>query len=115
MEAVLEKEFSLSYRSEALSILLSLYSPSLLHSQSPHFHSLVRLLVTLGDPNFALPALMSLVTTEVPLAYQLAFDIVAGGSKTFLKKLRRILPVGQEVCSRLYVMSTIHQSYIERN
>lgn len=95
MDAVLDTNFSLSYRNRVLNFLLPLFPP--LESRSPHAHGVTRLLVTLSSVELTVPLLTSLVPKESLLAYQLAFDLVEGGSQDFLEALRTELPEGDAV------------------
>ena len=79
MDAVLETNFSLSYRNEVLNFLLPLFPP--LEPKAPHVHAVTRLLVTLSDANLTVPMLAALVPKHKLLAYQLAFDLVEGGGQ----------------------------------
>jgi 26S proteasome regulatory subunit N2 len=97
MEAVIDTGFSLSYRDKILHFLLPLYPRPSSGDGSPHIHALTRLLITLSDPTLTIPLLTSLVPHEKLLAYQLAFDLVEGGSQDFLEALRANLPEGDEV------------------
>ena len=91
----MEADFSLAYRDEVLRFLLPLLPP--LEPHSSHVHSVIRLLVTLGDPAVTIPILDDLVPQNALLAYQLAFDLVEGGAQDYLEKLRNDLPEGTEV------------------
>lgn len=95
MDAVLETNFSLSYRNQVLNFLLPLFPP--LEPKAPHVHAVTRLLVTLSDANLTIPLLTALVPKETLLAYQLAFDLVEGGGQDFLEAIRTQLPEGDEV------------------
>lgn len=95
MDAVLETNFSLSFRNQVLNFLLPLFPP--LESKAPHVHAVTRLLVTLSDANLTIPLLTALVPKETLLAYQLAFDLVEGGGQDFLEAIRTQLPEGDEV------------------
>lgn len=95
MEAVLDTNFSLSYRDEVLYFLYHLFPP--LESKSSHVHALTRLLVTLSSVALTVPLLVSLVPKEKLLAYQLAFDLVEGGAQDFLEGVRNDLPEGEGV------------------
>jgi 26S proteasome regulatory subunit N2 len=63
---------------------------------SPHVHALTRLLVTLSDPSLSISLL---VLNEELLAYQIAFDLVEGGSQDFLETVQSELLEGDEVSS----------------
>ena len=102
MEGVLDTGFSLSYRDQVLRFLFSLFPATTTGDSSPHVHSLTRLLVTLSDPELTIPFLTSLVTNEPLLAYQIAFDLVEGGSQDYLENLRTSLPEGDEVSYSSY-------------
>lgn len=95
LEAVLEIDFSLQYRDEVLRFLLPLLPP--LQPHTPYIHSVTRLLVTLRDSALTVPILVGLVPRESMLAYQIAFDLVEGGSQDFLEKIKNDLPDGDEV------------------
>lgn len=97
MEGVLDTGFSLSYRDQVLRFLFPLFPQLTTGDGSPHVHALTRLLVTLSDPSLTIPLLTSLVVREQLLAYQLAFDLVEGGSQDFLETIRADLPEGDEV------------------
>lgn len=97
MEGVLDTGFSLSYRDQVLRFLFPLFPQPTTGDGSPHVHALTRLLVTLSDPTLTIPLLTSLVAREQLLAYQLAFDLVEGGSQDFLETIRADLPEGDEV------------------
>lgn len=95
MDAVLETNFSLSYRNQVLNFLLPLFPP--LEPKAPHVHTVTRLLVTLSDATLTIPLLTALVPKETLLAYELAFDLVEGGGQDFLEAIRTQLPEGEEV------------------
>lgn len=99
MEAVLDTNFSLSFRDEVLRFLYPLFPP--LESKCSHIHAVTRLLVTLSSVSLALPLFTSLVPKDTLLAFQLAFDLVEGGSQDFLESLRTELPEGDGVCCLL--------------
>lgn len=99
MEAVLDTGFSLSYRDQVLKALLPLFPPPSHDANSPHVHSLTRLLVTLSDPSLTIPLLTSLIPDHELLAYQFAFDLAEGGAQDFLEAVRNGLPAGEGVCS----------------
>ena len=105
MEAALEADFSLAYRDEVLRFLLPLIPP--LEPHSAHIHSVIRLLVTLGDSSVTIPIIDDLVPRNALLAYQLAFDLVEGGAQDYLERLRNDLPEGDEV-SRCFALAVIH-------
>jgi 26S proteasome regulatory subunit N2 len=98
MEAVLDNHFPLSYREQVLNFLYPLFPSPTIDSKSPYIHSLTRLLVTLSNPALTVSLLVSLVSREKLIAYQLAFDLVEGGAQDFLESIRNDLPVGDEVC-----------------
>jgi 26S proteasome regulatory subunit N2 len=92
MEAVVDSNFSLSYRDEVLH-----FPSATANTKSLHVHALTRLLVTLSDPSLTLPLLTSLVPKHKLLAFQFAFDLVEGGAQDFLESLRSDLPEGEGV------------------
>lgn len=94
MEAVIDTQFSLSYRDLVLQFLYPLFPP--LENHSPHIHALTRLLVALSSSETTVPLLVSLVPNKKLLAYQLAFDLVEGGSQDFLEAIRNELPQGDD-------------------
>lgn len=94
MEAVIDTQFSLSYRDLVLQFLYPLFPPP--ENRSPHIHALTRLLVALSSSATTLPLLVSLVPSEKSLAYQFAFDLVEGGSQDFLEAIRSELPEGDD-------------------
>jgi 26S proteasome regulatory subunit N2 len=96
MEAVVDTNFSLSYRNHVLNFLLPLFPP--IEARSSHIHAVTRLLVSLSDASLTVPYLVALVPKEKLLSYQLAFDLVEGGSQDFLEAIRSELPEGDEVC-----------------
>ena len=100
MDSVLDMNFSLSYRDEVLNFLLPLFPP--LESRASHVYAVTRLLVTLSEPSLTVPMLTKLVPTEKLLAFQLAFDLVEGGSQEFLENLRNELPEGNIVCNLFF-------------
>ncbi|CAA7258713.1 unnamed protein product [Cyclocybe aegerita] len=102
MEGVLNTGFSLSYRDEVLRFLFPLFPRPTTGDGSPHVHALTRLLVTLSDISLTIPLLTTLVVSEELLAYQLAFDLVEGGSQDFLETLRTQLPQGDEKSQPVY-------------
>lgn len=70
-----------------------------LTAQAPHIHSLTRLHVTLSLPSLTIPLLTSLVDEglkgkkeQFSIAYQIAFDLVEGGTQDFLEAVRSGLP-----------------------
>ena len=81
--SVLDPGFSLNYRDQVLHKLLPLFSSPTTESKSLHVHALTRLLVTLSDISLTVLLLTSLVPHEKLLAYQLAFDLVEGGTQDF--------------------------------
>jgi 26S proteasome regulatory subunit N2 len=97
MDAILDNDFSLSYRHQVLHFLFPLFPRPTTDNQSIHVHSLTRLLVTLSDPSLTSSFLISLVPQEKLLAYQFAFDLVEGGAQDFLETVRTELPEGDEV------------------
>ncbi|KAI0067808.1 26S proteasome regulatory complex non-ATPase subcomplex Rpn2/Psmd1 subunit [Artomyces pyxidatus] len=104
MEAVLDNNFSLSYRDQVLNSLFPLFPSPTADSKSPHIHSLTRLLVTLSSPALTVPLLVSLVPGEKLLAYQLAFDLVEGGAQDFLEAVRTKLPEGDQDAKPIFDM-----------
>ncbi|KAJ2927156.1 hypothetical protein H1R20_g9903, partial [Candolleomyces eurysporus] len=102
MEGVLDTGFSLSYRDQVLRFLFPLFPTPTTGDSSPHVHSLTRLLVTLSDPELTIPFLTSLVINEPLLAYQIAFDLVEGGSQDYLENVRTSLPEGDEQTKPTY-------------
>lgn len=101
MEAVLDTGFPLSYRDQVLNFLFPLFPQPKAGDGSPHVHALTRLLVTLSSPSLTVPLLTSLVPKEKLLAYQFAFDLVAGGAQDFLESVRSELPEGDAVSAIL--------------
>ena len=97
MEAVLDTGFSLLYRDQVLKALLPLFPPPSNDTNSPHVHSLTRLLVILSSPALTIPLLTSLVPEHKLLAYQFAFDLAEGGAQDFLEGVRNDLPKGSGV------------------
>jgi 26S proteasome regulatory subunit N2 len=118
MEAVIDTQFSLSYRDLVLQFLYPLFPPP--ENRSPHIHALTRLLVALSSSATTVPLLVSLVPNEKSLAYQFAFDLVEGGSQDFLEAIRTELPEGEdevrtdEVRAQLMVLTdfTGEQGYL---
>ena len=100
MEAVVDTNFSLSYRNQVLHFLLPLFPR--LEARSTHIHSVTRLLVTLSDAAETVKFLLALVPKEFLLAYQLAFDLVEGGSQDFLETIRTELPQGDDNTKEIY-------------
>jgi hypothetical protein len=94
MEAVIDTQFSLSYRDLVLQFLYPLFPPP--ENRSPHIHALTRLLVALSSSATTVPLLVSLVPSKKLLAYQFAFDLVEGGSQDFLEAIRNELPEGDD-------------------
>ncbi|KAF9646109.1 26S proteasome regulatory complex non-ATPase subcomplex Rpn2/Psmd1 subunit [Thelephora ganbajun] len=94
MEAVIDTQFSLSYRDLVLQFLYPLFPPP--ENRSPHIHALTRLLVALSSSATTVPLLVSLVPSKKSLAYQFAFDLVEGGSQDFLEAIRNELPEGDD-------------------
>jgi 26S proteasome regulatory subunit N2 len=99
MEAALDTGFSLSYRDHVLRFLFPLFPQLTVGEGSAHVHALTRLLVALNNVSLTVPLLSSLVEKEELLAYQLAFDLVEGGSQDYLESIRTELPEGDLVCS----------------
>lgn len=97
MEAVVDSGFSLSYRDQVLRFLFPLFPHPASADGAPHVQAITRLLVALGDPSLTLPLMEALVAKNKLLAYQLAFDLVEGGSQDFLETIRTGLPQGDEV------------------
>ncbi|KAF9535345.1 armadillo-type protein [Crepidotus variabilis] len=102
MEGILDTGFSLSYRDEVLRFFLPLFPKPTAGEGAAHLHSLTRLLVTLSDPSLTIPLITSLVASDTLLAYQLAFDLVEGGSQDFLETLRTDLPAGDDSTKPVY-------------
>ncbi|THH10931.1 hypothetical protein EW145_g999 [Phellinidium pouzarii] len=100
MDSVLDMNFSLSYRDQVLNFLLPLFPP--LESKASHVYAVTRLLVTLSNPALTVPFLTTLVPKETLLAYQLAFDLVEGGSQDFLESIRTELPEGDSETKEIY-------------
>lgn len=94
MEAVIDTQFSLSYRDLVLQFLYPLFPPP--ENRSPHIHALTRLLVALSSSATTVPLLVSLVPNMKLLAYQFAFDLVEGGPQDFLEAIRNELPEGDD-------------------
>ena len=94
MEAVIDTQFSLSYRDLVLQFFYPLFPPP--ENRSPHIHTLTRLLVALSSSATTVPLLVSLVPDKKLLAYQFAFDLVEGGSQDFLEAIRNELPEGDD-------------------
>ena len=94
MEAVIDTQFSLSYRDSVLEFLYPLFPPP--ENRSPHIHALTRLLIALSSSSTTVPLLVSLVPGKKLLAYQFAFDLVEGGSQDFLEAIRNELPEGDD-------------------
>ena len=90
MEAVIDTQFSLSYRDLVLEFLYPLFPPP--ENRSPHIHALTRLVVALSSSATTVPLLVSLVPSKKLLAYQFAFDLVEGGSQDFLEAIKNELP-----------------------
>lgn len=107
MEAALDTGFSLSYRDHVLRFLFPLFPRLTIGEGSAHVHALTRLLVTLSDVSLTVPLLSSLVEKEKLLAYQLAFDLVEGGSQDYLESIRSELPDGDLV--RFYAVHSRSQ------
>lgn len=99
MEGVLDTGFPLAYRDQVLRFLFPLFPLPKIGDTSPHVHAVTRLLVALSDPEITIPFLLDLVDTQFLLAYQIAFDLVEGGSQEFLEDLRYSLPPGDEKTS----------------
>ncbi|OSX67352.1 hypothetical protein POSPLADRAFT_1042584 [Postia placenta MAD-698-R-SB12] len=102
MDAVLDTGFPLVYRDQVLRFLLPLFPPPTSETKSPHVHSITRLLVTLSAPELTIPLLTSLVPKDSLLAYQIAFDLVEGGSQDYLEAIRKDLPEGQSETKAIY-------------
>ncbi|CAK5280486.1 unnamed protein product, partial [Mycena citricolor] len=102
MEGVLDAGFSLSYRDEVLTFLFPLFPKPKAGDNSPHVHSITRLLVTLSNPSLTVPYITSLVPQEKLVAYQFAFDLVEGGSQDFLESVRNDLPDGDSETKDVY-------------
>lgn len=94
MEAVIDTQFSLSYRDLVLQFLYPLFPPP--ENRSPHIHALTRLLVALSSSTTTVPLLVSLVPRKKLLAYQFAFDLVEGGPQDFLEAIKTELPEGDD-------------------
>jgi 26S proteasome regulatory subunit N2 len=115
MEGVLDTGFSLLYRNQVLRFLLPLFPQPTTGESATHTNSIIRLLVTLGDPALTIPFLNSLVASEKLLAYQFAFDLVEGGSQDFLETLRTELPQGDQVSSRSHGHSANNQIHFSNH
>ncbi|KAH6917463.1 26S proteasome subunit RPN2a [Coprinopsis sp. MPI-PUGE-AT-0042] len=102
MDSVLDTNASLSYRDHVLRFLFPLFPTPKTGDQAPHVHAITRLLITLSDPELTIPFLSSLVAHDYLLAYQLAFDLVEGGSQDFLENLKTSLPEGDEKTKATY-------------
>ena len=84
-------------RTQVLHHILPLF-PSLT-PYAPHIHSLTRIHVTLSLPSLTVPFLSSLVERglsgerdQLAIAYQVAFDLVEGGTQEYLDAVRSGLP-----------------------
>lgn len=99
MEAVLDTGFKLSYRNEVLHFLFPLFPPPTSHSS--HIHTIIRLLVSLSDVSVTIGLFASLIPKERLLAYQIAFDLIEGGTQDFLAGLREALPTAEGVSHSL--------------
>ncbi|KAF9452586.1 26S proteasome regulatory complex, non-ATPase subcomplex, Rpn2/Psmd1 subunit [Macrolepiota fuliginosa MF-IS2] len=125
MEAALDTGFSLSYRDHVLRFLFPLFPRLTTGEGSAHVHALTRLLVALSDVSLTVPLLSSLVEKEKLLAYQLAFDLVEGGSQDYLENIRSELPGGdlktQEIYDKLRAILTgkesvkLYLEFLKRN
>ncbi|KAL0575818.1 proteasome regulatory particle base subunit [Marasmius crinis-equi] len=102
MEAIVDTNFSLSYRDTVLRFLFPLFPQPSAKGASAHVHSLIRLLVTLSDSSLTVPLLVSLVPKEKLLAYQFAFDLVEGGARDYLESIRNELPAGDENTKEIF-------------
>ncbi|XP_006454699.1 hypothetical protein AGABI2DRAFT_182674 [Agaricus bisporus var. bisporus H97] len=102
MEAALDTGSSLSYRDHVLRFLFPLFPQLTVGEGSAHVHALTRLLVALSDVSLTVPLLSSLVEKEELLAYQLAFDLVEGGSQDYLESIRTELPEGDLKTKEVY-------------
>ncbi|KZS93102.1 26S proteasome regulatory complex non-ATPase subcomplex Rpn2/Psmd1 subunit [Sistotremastrum niveocremeum HHB9708] len=100
MEAVLDTGFKLSYRTEVLHFLFPLFP--LPTSHSSHIHTIIRLLVSLSDVSVTIGLFSALIPKERLLAYQVAFDLVEGGTQDFLQGLRDALPAGEGADAEVY-------------
>lgn len=105
MEAVIDTQFSLSYRDLVLQFLYPLFPQP--ENRSPHIHALTRLLVALSSSETTVPLLLSLVPRKKLLAYQFAFDLVEGGPQDFLEAIRNELPEGDDEVSRMGTLITV--------
>ncbi|KAG9043742.1 proteasome regulatory particle base subunit [Tulasnella sp. UAMH 9824] len=98
IDAVLDSGFKLAYRTKVLNHVIPLFPPPTV--QSPHISSLTRLHITLSSPSLTIGFLSSLLS-DVPaesakekalLAYQIAFDLVEGGTQDYIEAVRTGLP-----------------------
>jgi len=115
MDAVLDGGFTLSFRNKvrfdtrnALFVAYPFNTQVLHHilplfpnltPRAPHIHSLTRIHVTLSLPSLTIPFLSSLVEQglngkpeQLAIAYQVAFDLVEGGTQDYLGAVRSALP-----------------------
>ncbi|KAF8293629.1 26S proteasome regulatory complex non-ATPase subcomplex Rpn2 Psmd1 subunit [Clavulina sp. PMI_390] len=94
MEAVLDTGFTLSFRDRVLHHILPLFPPPTPYAS--HIHSLTRIHVTLALPSLTIPFLTGLVENTKPehraIAYQIAFDLVGGGTQEYLEAVQSGLP-----------------------
>ncbi|KAG8936517.1 proteasome regulatory particle base subunit [Tulasnella sp. 418] len=100
IDSVLDSGFKLAYRNKVLRHIIPLFPPPT--AQSSHIYSLTRLHITLASPPLTISFLNSLtegaselVTEQQLLAYQLAFDLVEGGTQDFIEAVRSGLPEGK--------------------
>ncbi|KAG8843961.1 proteasome regulatory particle base subunit [Tulasnella sp. 330] len=99
IDRVLDSGFKLAYRDKVLHHVIPLFpAPT---AQSPHIYSLTRLHVTLSSPSLTLSFLTSLISDSSTqaaeqhlLAYQIAFDLVEGGTQDYIETIRLGLPDG---------------------
>lgn len=91
---------------QVLNHVIPLFPPPAV--QSPHIHSLTRLHITLASPTLTIPFLTSLVSSakqqseNALLAYQIAFDLVEGGTQDYIEAIRTGLPEGEEAEKEIY-------------
>ncbi|KAG8899523.1 proteasome regulatory particle base subunit [Tulasnella sp. 403] len=99
IDAVLDSGFKLAFRNKVLNHVVPLFPPP--EVQSPHIYSITRLHVTLASPSLTIALLTSLVASASEeqigkqlLAYQIAFDLVEGGTQDYIEAVRTGLPEG---------------------
>lgn len=98
IDAVLDSGFKLAYRTKVLHHVIPLFPPPTV--QSPHIYSLTRLHITLSSPSLTIDFLSSLASgapsdsakEKALLAYQIAFDLVEGGTQDYIEAVRTGLP-----------------------